>query len=198
MGILWIRIRLSCDRGVAALMTGMSVMLLFGMVALVVDVGELYSTRSELQNAADAAALAAAEHIYNPTQAIAAAQQWANENHAEGGGLVVMPSDVVFGRWDTTNKVFVPHAIPTAAVEVTARRTDDCGNPVVHSFAGVIGTPKSDVVASAIAKARFTVIDFEDSFAAGDEPTVLSHGSGISGDYVEGTMTLSGYDFTST
>ncbi len=111
---------------------------------------------------------------------------------------MVMPSDVVFGQWDTTNQVFIPYANRVDAVQVTARHTDDRGNPVEHAFAGVIGTPKSDVVATAIAKARFTVIDFEDSFASGDEPTELSYGNGISGDQVEGTVTLSGYDFTAS
>lgn len=186
------------DRGVAAVVTGLSVVLLFGMVALVVDVGQLYQTRSELQNAADAAALAAAEHIDNPTLAIAAAQTWANENHTEGGGIIVLPSDVEFGVWDDNTKTFTPGATPTDAVRVTARRTDARGNPVEHSFAGVIGNPKSDVVARAVAKSNFTVIDFEDNFSSGDTPTTLSHGNGISGDYVDGTVTISGYDFTSS
>lgn len=198
MSILNERADRAGDRGVAAVVVGLSVVLLFGMVALVVDVGELYLTRSELQNAADAAALAAAEHIENPTQAIAAAQQFANENHDEGGGLVVLPSDVVFGKWDGAAGVFVPGATPADAVRVTARRTDARGNPVEHGFAGVIGTPQSDVVASAVAKANFTVIDFEDNFDSGDTPTTLSHGDGISGDYVEGYVTVTGYDFTSS
>ena len=186
------------DRGVASIVVGMSLVLLFGMVALVVDVGQLYQTKSELQNAADAAALAAAEHIDNPSVAIAAAQQWAQENHEEGGSLVVLPSDVEFGTWDNTLDVFVPGGSPADAVRVTARRTDARGNPVEHSFAGAIGNPESDVVASAVAKSNFTIIDFEDSYSSGDTPTTLSHGTGISGDFVGGTVTLSGYDYTSS
>ncbi len=186
------------DRGAAAIITGLSIVLLFGMVALVVDVGELYQTRSELQNAADAAALAAAEHIDNPSQAVAAAQQWANENHSEGGGIIVAPSDVEFGRWDTGAKVFVAGASPPDAVRVTTRRTDARGNPVEHAFAGAIGSPQSDVVARAVAKAKFTIIDFESNFSSGDTPTVLSHGNGISGDPVSGTVTITGHDFTSS
>jgi uncharacterized membrane protein len=171
---------------------------LFGMVALVVDVGQVYQTRSELQNGADAGALAAAEHLDNPTKAIAAAQQWANENHDEGGGIIVLPSDVEFGQWDAAVGLFLAGVTPAGAVRVTARRTDARGNPVVHAFAGAIGNPKSDVVAHAVAKAKFTVIDFEDNFSSGDEPTVLSHGNGISGDPIGGTVTISGFDFTSS
>ncbi len=184
------------DRGVASIVVGISVVVLFGMMALVVDVGQLYQTRSELQNAADAAALAAAEHVDNPAQAIAAAQQWAQENHPDGGNLVVLPGDVEFGTWDDTTDSFVAGGTPADAVRVTTRRTDDRGNPVQHNFAGAIGNPESDVVASAVAKANFTIIDFEDSFSSGDTPTVLSHGSGISGDYIGGTVTLGGYDYT--
>lgn len=186
------------DRGVASIVVGMSVVLLFGMVALVVDVGQLYQTKSELQNAADAAALAAAEHVNDPAAAIAAAQQWAQENHEGGGSLVVLPSDVEFGTWDSTLEVFVPGATPADAVRVTARRTDARGNPVEHAFAGAIGNPDSDLVASAVAKSKFTIIDFEDSFSAGDTPTTLSHGTGISGDAIGGTVTIGGYDYTSS
>ncbi len=82
--------------------------MIFGMMALVIDVGQLFVVKSELQSAADAASLAAAEHIDNPSQAIAAAQQWAQENHPGGGGLIVLPSDVEFGKWDATTGTWVP------------------------------------------------------------------------------------------
>lgn len=169
--------------------------MIFGMMALVIDVGQLFVVKSELQSAADAASLAAAEHIDNPSQAIAAAQQWAQENHPGGGGLVVLPSDVEFGKWDEATGTLLVGATPADAVRVTTTRTDARGNPVEHAFAGVVGTSKSDVTASAVAKANLTVIDFEDNFVAGDVPTTLSWGNGISGDEVEGYVTISGYGY---
>ncbi|WP_305041470.1 pilus assembly protein TadG-related protein, partial [Geoalkalibacter sp.] len=51
------------EKGAVAVLVAVLLMFLIGMVALVVDVGYLYATRSELQNAADAAALAGARQL---------------------------------------------------------------------------------------------------------------------------------------
>ena len=186
-----IRRKRARERGAAAVIVGLSLSVVFGMAALVIDVGQIYNVKAELQNSADAAALAAASHLDNHTQAVAVAQQWAQENH-EGQPLVVLPSDVVLGHWDRANDKFIPGGLPTDAVEVTARRIDARGNPVDHAFGGAIGNPSSDVVARAVAKANFTLIDFEDNYSSGDVPTTLSYGNGISGDPVSGYVTITG------
>ncbi len=53
---------------------------LFGMGALVVDVGQLYQNRAELQNGADAAALAVAKSCITGTCTPSVAAQYANAN----------------------------------------------------------------------------------------------------------------------
>ena len=53
---------------------------LFGMGALVVDVGQLYQNRAELQNGADAAALAVAKSCIKATCAPSIATQYADAN----------------------------------------------------------------------------------------------------------------------
>jgi Flp pilus assembly protein TadG len=53
---------------------------LFGMAALVVDVGQIYQNRAELQNGADAAALAVAKSCAQGTCAPSIAAQYANAN----------------------------------------------------------------------------------------------------------------------
>jgi Flp pilus assembly protein TadG len=53
----------SRQRGAVAIMLGLSVLVLFGFLALVVDLGRTYVVRTELQNAADAAALAGAVQL---------------------------------------------------------------------------------------------------------------------------------------
>lgn len=69
---------------VAVLVAGLS-LVLFGIAALVVDLGLARDTRRLAQNAADSAALAAANNLYltgvaNPAAAITAAKQYAAEN----------------------------------------------------------------------------------------------------------------------
>ncbi|WP_137719266.1 pilus assembly protein TadG-related protein [Methylobacillus flagellatus] len=49
--------------GAVAIMFGLTVFLLFGFMALAIDLGRAYVVRSELQNAADAAALAGAREL---------------------------------------------------------------------------------------------------------------------------------------
>lgn len=51
------------QQGVVAIMVALSMVLLFGFVALALDLGKLYIVRSELSNAADACALAAARDL---------------------------------------------------------------------------------------------------------------------------------------
>jgi len=53
----------SSQRGAVAIMLGLSVLAMFGFLALVVDLGRTYVVRTELQNAADAAALAGAVQL---------------------------------------------------------------------------------------------------------------------------------------
>lgn len=56
---------------------------LFGMGALVVDVGQLYQNRAELQNGADAAALAVAKSCITGTCTPSVAAQYANANASQ-------------------------------------------------------------------------------------------------------------------
>jgi hypothetical protein len=94
----WLTWRRPDDRGAVAVL--FSVLLgggvLLGMLALVVDVGQLYGERNQLQNGADAAALAIAKAC-SPTPApdcasheelVAIAQRFANANAADDAATV--------------------------------------------------------------------------------------------------------------
>lgn len=71
----WKGTRGSRQRGAVAIMFGLTLLLLLGFMALVFDLGRTYVVRTELQNAADAAALAGAKDLNQKlsgvTQAIA-------------------------------------------------------------------------------------------------------------------------------
>jgi len=60
------------QRGAVAIITGLAMVVLVGFAGLALDGGRLYLTKTELQNAADACALAAAYetdrvHRFQPT-----------------------------------------------------------------------------------------------------------------------------------
>jgi hypothetical protein len=61
------------QRGVVAIIVGLSLFILVGMLALVVDLGHLYIAKTELQNAADAAALAGAKELDGTPAGVTAA-----------------------------------------------------------------------------------------------------------------------------
>ncbi len=56
---------LSNQRGVTAIVVGITLAMLVGFGALAVDIGHLCVAHNELQNAADAGALAGARFLYN-------------------------------------------------------------------------------------------------------------------------------------
>ena len=84
--------RTRSDEGVVAVLTAVLAILLFGIAALVVDLGLARDNRRQAQNTADAASLAAANALYGSTQlnfnapgdfdaAIAAAKEYAELNY---------------------------------------------------------------------------------------------------------------------
>jgi Putative Flp pilus-assembly TadE/G-like len=73
------------ESGAVAVLVGVLTLVLFGIAALVVDLGLARDTRRQAQNAADSAALAAANTLYlagvaNPAAAVAAAKEYAADN----------------------------------------------------------------------------------------------------------------------
>ncbi|WP_394821734.1 pilus assembly protein TadG-related protein [Pendulispora albinea] len=129
-----------------------------GILALVVDVGHFWLVRSELQNAADAAALAGVRDLNGlATQfpfAITSAQTYGGANRADGTAVTVPLTDVTLGKWDLTNKTFTPtllKAHTVNAVRVTTRRTAATGNAVEAYFGPLLGIEEQDITATAIA-----------------------------------------------
>lgn len=142
------------ENGTAMLFVVGIFVLLLGFAALAVDVGYMYVLRSQLQNAADAAALAAASNLGDEADSRSLANTYAAYNMQETKhGDVLSDSDIVFGNWDTASRVFTPVGGLAAlnAVQITTRRAEVNDNPVQHFFAQAIGYPQSDIAATAVA-----------------------------------------------
>jgi len=128
----------SGEDGQAFVLIALLMVVLMGFAALGVDVGSAYFTKEQLQNAADAAALAGAKDLSNPTIAEGTAVIYAGKNHmkatvnniAELGDKVSAKA----GYGGDLNKI-----------EVVCSRT------VKYSFAGALGFKQTDVSARAVA-----------------------------------------------
>jgi hypothetical protein len=143
------------ERGVALAWAGIFMLVFFGMAALAVDLSYMYLTDGELQDAADAAALAAVGALKegkNRQQAIDEAVRVARLNHAGGKTVQLDPArDIVFGDYDSG--VFQREGFNNAsAVQVTARRTEESpGGPIELLFARIWGHTTGELQAEAVA-----------------------------------------------
>ena len=129
---------------------------LMAFVSLAVDLGRVQLVRTELQQAADAAARYAAIGF---AEGVEAAQDHAlavaRENRAgEWDVTLDRVQDVEFGSWDAATKTFTPLSgsarADADAIRVTARRVARRGTAVPLLFTRWIGVPSCDVAASAI------------------------------------------------
>jgi Flp pilus assembly protein TadG len=150
---------------------------LLAMMAFAIDTGYMCLARTELQNAADAAALAGAEAMqpyyvyYNlPGQASqsqvildaqaaakAAAKKIAVANTAAGVNVQLLDADITFGFLDGSGNYTTPAPGFPNTVAVTARRDGTQNGSVSLFFGGVLGT--SSVGLQAPARATIYVGD---------------------------------------
>ncbi|MDP3038101.1 MAG: pilus assembly protein TadG-related protein, partial [Rhodocyclaceae bacterium] len=111
----------SRQRGAVAVVVGLSLVVLIGFLGLVLDLGQLFITRTELQNAADAAALAGAKELDGTVAGITRAKDRARQTAAAnsvrfgGGGGAVQLGDLNIEFAPTPSGNWVPLAAALAA-----------------------------------------------------------------------------------
>jgi Flp pilus assembly protein TadG len=155
--------------GAIALMCAVLLIPLLAMMAFAIDTGYMCLTRTELQNAADAAALAGATAMQpyfvqynlpgqtNPslivsnakTAAKAAAKAYASNNTAGNVAITLLDSDINFGYLDGQSAYTTPAAGFPNTVSVTARRDSTANTQLTLFFGGLIGTSKVSLQADA-------------------------------------------------
>ena len=135
------------ERGSVAIITAMVLICIVGSVGLVIDVGYARSEKIVLQTVAEAAAIAAAEHLPNdPAAAKAAAIAYAKKNYPASVSNVVKESDVEFGDYEAG--VFTPRT-GGSSLRVTASRTRAKGNQLGTFLIGALGYHDWNVSAQA-------------------------------------------------
>lgn len=187
--------------GIVAVLSALLLVVLFGFVAMGVDTGRMTLTKTRLQNAVDAAALAAAQEITNAvteagangtavdisTLVVAQARQVASEIAAANGVWIDPERDVRFGRrsydaaadrWPITWE-----AEPYNVVQVIARRDDpDTTQPdgrLRLSFGWAVGMSSVELSArsTAFVEARDLVLVLDYSGSMNDDSTFTAFNS---------------------
>ncbi len=167
---------------------------LLGMAALTIDTGVLFSTRADLQHAADAAAMAAASSFLTPEMmavrmgadtslmssvrygAVREVKRVSMHNYTFGKRQTyVEPSDIVLGWIDVhsgTSPIDSGALFATFnAVQVTIRCTRDSTNgPVPLLFAQLFGKHFSDVTATAVAVLDDRIVGYD---TGADGPAIM-------------------------
>ncbi len=149
-----------CNRqqGIIGIWVAMALLALLGMAAVTIDVGRLVLAKQELQDVADAAALASAATLREGMDVERAKQtaiDIAASNTILGQPAVLDPDvDVEVGAWDAELGQIVPWSamFNSMAVQVTMRRTQDSpGGSVPLIFGTILGVDSVPMSASGAA-----------------------------------------------
>lgn len=152
------------QRGGILLISAAALTMLLGFAALAIDLGRLMVVRNELQNGADAAAMAAVPCLYRRAEclntsattpdwdtATSRALSFISKNKSEDVNLST--ATVTAGYWNMNGtpatlqaKTITPGPYDYPAIQVQVRRTNgQNGGSVVLSLANIIGIPAGSV-----------------------------------------------------
>lgn len=149
------------QRGTVAIIVGLSLVVLVGFAGLTLDLGRLYVNKTELQNAADACALAASRELTCsaapcPASGLTNAQAAGiyvagrNSRDLQSSPVTIAPADVKFSTVLAPNSSYrsIAGGADTASkyVMCTARSTG-----ILPWFMGVLGIGAQNVDATAVA-----------------------------------------------
>jgi Flp pilus assembly protein TadG len=138
-------------RGAIAVMAAVFSVVMLGMIAFAVDIGYLAAARTQLQAAADSAALAAAACTNLPRDdMVAIAQQFASANPVAGAHAQLNANNVEYGIWDVNTRTFAPSSQMCTAVRVTVRPNANQGQTSLF-FGRIFGLTSVSQQASAVA-----------------------------------------------
>jgi len=141
---------------------------LIGFAAFAIDFGYRHVVRNELQNIADASALATAgelgksykgmtyteqqDYVANRELLVGIAQTTASKNLGGNLPITIADSDVTIGKWDFESRTFKEITLNQPdAIRVVARRETGANSPIPTFFANIFGIESMEVRALATA-----------------------------------------------
>lgn len=138
-------------RGAIVVLAAFMMIALLGMIVFAVDVGVMVLLKTQLQVAADSAAMAAAAVLgAENADPVVVAQEFAAYHLAGGKAVSLSSTDIEHGTWDSDARSFTPSATVSNAVRVTAHRNASTGGNKLF-FARLFGVDETSVQAQAIA-----------------------------------------------
>ena len=171
-------------RGVIVVLAAIMLVFLLGFVAFTVDVGYIQLTKTQLQAAADASALAAAQELSGTdtplvvrTNARASAQAIAGlyRNGNLSSVTLNTSTDIIFGKtsWNAATNTYTylwgDNQTPYNVIKVLAKRTvnGSSDNRLPLLFGPVLGTSSANITAESVATFQprdiMLVLDFSSS-----------------------------------
>ncbi|MDZ4855801.1 MAG: TadE/TadG family type IV pilus assembly protein [Nitrospirota bacterium] len=163
------QVLLKDTRGAVAVTVAIMLVVLLSFAALALDISNAMIAKNELQNVADASALAGARQLGVIYQALPqgtpyttytvnrstvenAVTDVALSNQARQVAIVINLADIEIGVWNVAPRTLTPLTVvgPTG-VRVTARRDGAANGPVATWLAGIMGINSMNVVATATA-----------------------------------------------
>jgi hypothetical protein len=156
---------LANSRGGVLVLIAILLFVLIGISALAIDIGYISTTKNELQNISDAAALGATGklgQIYEENGVYDHGTDYADvrdvattvglTNRAAGLNISVAEADIEVGKWDFLTHTFdASETTYPNAVRVTTRRDSLLNGPINSLFAGIFGIDEFDVRVDAVA-----------------------------------------------
>lgn len=155
------------ENGTVVIFVAIVLIILLGFAALAIDIGHITVTKNELQNVADASALAAARkigsiyetmtyeeqqnYVCNPDEIKEIAKEVGIKNQADKKYITINDEDIIIGQWNPQTKTLTPTLNQPDAVRVIARRDSSANQPISNFFAKIFGKDTTDVRADAIA-----------------------------------------------
>ncbi len=142
--------------GQVLLVAAFALVVVMGVAALTIDVGQMFCAHARLQNAADAAALAAGQKMVLQRNDGSSEESARSAAAAEGQAFVVANWQaagwqVAFGILQNGQFVAQDDNTPAAAVQVSTYRNDSSpGGPLAMFFAPVFGLDTVEVSATAV------------------------------------------------
>src|SRR3954464_340982 len=93
-------------RGAVVVFAAVLIVVLLAMIAFALDMGYIVLVRTQLQTAADSAALAGASVVAVPSNVFPTAQQYAKYHKSSQTPIDLAAADVLIGLWDSTTRTF--------------------------------------------------------------------------------------------
>ena len=162
---------LNNSRGAVAVMVAITMTVLLAMAAAALDIGHAMVARNELQNAADAGALAGARALGilyegmtpaamgsdqlsggDAATSTTAVQTTAVLNAAAGVNVTVNAGDVHIGLWNPATRTLTPTVNQPRSVRVITRRDGTANGPISTFLARAVGMTSVSVSAAATAE----------------------------------------------